>query len=100
VKAAAIDWKANFVATKYVSAITIGSGTGVITITYAAATPQINGATIVLTPNVPKGTALIAGATGNMDWACNGKGVTTSGALGLVGGPGTVLERYSPTQCK
>ena len=100
VAAAAADWALNYKATKYVSTIAIAAGTGVITITYGAATPQIAGNTIILTPNVPKGTALAAGATGNMDWACNGNGVTTSTALGLVGAAGTVLERYSPTQCK
>jgi type IV pilus assembly protein PilA len=100
VKAAATDWKANFKATKYVSGITIGSSTGVITITYAAATPQISGNKILLTPNVPKGTALATGATGDMDWACNGNGNTTSTALGLAGAKGDVLERYSPSQCK
>ena len=99
VKAASIDWAANFVPTKYVAGITIGSASGVITITYASP-PQIAGNTILLTPNVPKGTLLVAGATGNMDWACNGNGNTTSVALGLLGGKGSVLERYSPTQCK
>src|SRR6516164_6544143 len=53
VKAASIDWAANFVPTKYVAGITIGSASGVITITYAAATPQISGLTLVMTPNSP-----------------------------------------------
>jgi len=100
VAAASADWALNFKATKYVSGITIGAATGVITITYGPNPPQINGNTIILTPNIPKGTALAAGATGNVDWACNGNGNTTSVALGLVGGKGSVLERYSPTQCK
>jgi type IV pilus assembly protein PilA len=100
VTAASTDWANNFKATKYVSGITIGALTGVITITYGPATPQISGNTIILTPNVPKGTALATGATGNVDWACNGNGNTTSTALGLVGAKGNVLERYSPTQCK
>jgi type IV pilus assembly protein PilA len=99
VAAASIDWAANFKPTKYVGAITIGPASGVITITYASP-PQIAGNTILLTPNVPKGTLLVAGATGNMDWACNGNGSTTSAALGLLGAKGSVLERYSPTQCK
>jgi type IV pilus assembly protein PilA len=100
VKAASIDWAANFVPTKYVAGITIGSASGVITITYAAATPQISGLTLVMTPNSPIGTALKAGAVGNIDWACNGVGVSTSTALKLAGGAGTVPARYSPTQCK
>jgi len=100
VTAAANDWKANFVATKYVSGITIGTATGVITITYGAATPQISAKTILLTPNSPVGTALKTGAVGNIDWACNGNGNTTSTALNLAGAKGSVPERYSPTQCK
>jgi type IV pilus assembly protein PilA len=100
VAAASTDWAANFKATKYVSGITIGSASGVITITYAAATPQISGLTLVLTPNSPVGTALAKGAVGNIDWACNGVGVTTSTALKLAGGAGTVPARYAPTQCK
>ena len=100
VLAASTDWANNFKATKYVSAITIGPANGVITITYGPNPQQINGNTIILTPNVPKGTLLVAGATGNMDWACNGNGNTTSVALGLLGAKGNVPERYSPTQCK
>jgi type IV pilus assembly protein PilA len=100
VKAAAADWLANFKATKYVQAITIGSASGVITITYAAATPQISGLTLVMTPNSPVGTALAPGAVGNIDWACNGVGNTTSLALGLAGAGGSVPARYAPTQCK
>ena len=100
INAASVDWANNFKATKYVSAITIAQNTGVITITYGPNPQQINGKTIVLTPNVPKGTLLVTGATGNMDWACNSNGNTTSAALGLLGGNGSVLERYAPTQCK
>ena len=101
VATASADWTANWVATKYVSTIGITAGTGVITITYGANTPQISTKTIILTPNSPVGTALKTGATGNIDWACESAGAVTNGKLGLVGtGGGSVPTRYAPTQCK
>jgi type IV pilus assembly protein PilA len=105
VTAAANAWNTasggSFTATKYVSNVTIAAATGVITVTYAAATPQISGLTVILSPNAPKGTALAAGATGNIDWACTSLGNATAGAEGLVFTAGATLPtRYAPTQCK
>jgi type IV pilus assembly protein PilA len=109
VAAAATAWNPPvFQPTKYVTAITIAPGTGVITIAYNAATiPQVNGAnTLVLSPfMVPAGggaeAPLAAGSTGNVDWACNSAQNNTSKSLGLgAAANGTLLAKYAPTQCK
>ena len=99
---AAAQWALEFAATKYVSAIVITPATGVITVTYGAATPQISAGQVTLSPNSPKGTALATGATGSIDWACVSAGSTTAAAEGLVfTAPGLgILTRYAPTQCK
>lgn len=100
-KAAATAWNANFVATKYVSALKIATAAPfAITITFAAATPQISGKTLILEPNDPVGTALASGATGNIDWSCAGVGYATAAAEGLAYTAGTLDGRYSPSQCK
>jgi type IV pilus assembly protein PilA len=109
VAAAATAWNPPvFTPTKYVSIITIAGATGVITVTYDAVNiPQVAGAnTILLTPfAAPAGggakVPLAAGATGNIDWACNSSQNTTSNALGMAAaGNGTLLPKYAPTQCK
>jgi type IV pilus assembly protein PilA len=101
VSTASTQWAAEFVATKYVSAVTINGTTGQIKVTYggAAAPAQISGDFIYLTPNSPVGTALVASSTGNIDWGCTSTTSTT--AAGFVGTTaGTVPARYVPTQCK
>jgi type IV pilus assembly protein PilA len=107
VAAAALAWNTagggSFTPTKYVSNVTIDPANGVITIFYAAVTPQISGKTITLTPNAPDGTILTAGATQNIDWACASTSNATAASAATpltVFAPGTVLARYSPTQCK
>jgi type IV pilus assembly protein PilA len=98
---ASTQWAAEFVPTKYVSNVTIAAATGIITVTYGAATPQISGNTIVLEPNSPDGTELTAGpGTGNIDWACGSATTTTATGEGLAVTAGSVLARYAPTQCK
>lgn len=102
--AANADWNANFVATKFVQAITIADNTGVITVTYdigADALPQLNGAnTITISPFVG-GVALASGAAGNIDWACAGVTSVNATANGITPATlGTVLARYLPSQCK
>jgi type IV pilus assembly protein PilA len=100
VSAASIDWAANWKATKYVSTIAIDNLDGHITITYGANTPQINGANVVLTPNV-NGVILATGATGNIDWACTSNANATATARKLAFSPGgSVSARYVPTECK
>jgi type IV pilus assembly protein PilA len=101
VSAASIDWSNNWVATKYVSTIAIAPANGTITITYSGNTPQIATKTVILTPNAPDGTVLAAGATGNIDWACESAANATLTARKLVGtGGATVSARYVPTECK
>jgi type IV pilus assembly protein PilA len=104
VTTASTQWAATFVATKYVTSITISPTNGVITVTYAAATPQISGKQITLTPNLPDGTTLASGATGSIDWACASSTSTTAASaatpLSVVAPAAAVSSRYVPTQCK
>ena len=93
-------WNGGFVSTKYVNTIAIGTGTGVITITYGANIPQVNGNTILLSPFV-SGAALAAGAPGNVDWACTSASKATATSQGYgAAGLGSVAAKYVPTQCK
>lgn len=103
--AAASAW--TFVATKYVTSITIGQGTGVITVTYngtASGIAQLNSNAyqITFTPSINKA-VLVAGATGNIDWACaSATNATASSNLLPVVPPATLAmpAKYVPTQCK
>ena len=100
VTAAATAWNAEFAATKYVSALAITSGTGMITITYGSNTPQISGMTLTLSPSIA-GTALTAGAAGQIDWACASLTNATATAEKVpVIAAGTLSSKYAPTQCK
>ena len=89
---------------KYVSAIAITGGTGIITVNTAiAATSGLPAValnqTIVFTPNVqrlPLGT--IAGA---IDWACASTTSTTATNKGLTGvGLGTMPAKFVPAECR
>jgi len=105
VTAAASAWNAEFSPTKYVSALAINSGTGVITVTYGVNTPQISGMTITLSPFVTvAGTgevALATGLTGQIDWACASLADSTATSEGMTPATtGTLLAKYAPTQCK
>ena len=99
VNAAGSSWNANFVATKYVSNVYVEPTTGVITVTYGAATPQISTKNIVLSPSIGKA-ALAKGLSGNIDWSCGSDANATATARGLPVGTGTVQSRYVPTECK
>jgi type IV pilus assembly protein PilA len=96
-----------FAPTKYVSAIAIGAGDGIIIVSFnpTAATggiPQLNGAnTIALSPYINKA-PLAAGLSGNIDWVCTSATQATAAAdVGkAVPTVGTVLSKYVPTQCK
>ncbi|HLX17434.1 MAG TPA: pilin [Bradyrhizobium sp.] len=99
VATASAQWALEFQATKYVATITIGAATGIITVGYGAAAPQINGATLVLTPSINK-VALATGQSGNIDWACGSATTTAATAEGLPVNAGTVLARYVPSLCK
>jgi len=99
--AAATAW--TFAATKYVNNITIAQNTGLITVTYdstAGHLPQLTGnLTVVFTPNIG-GKGLVAGAVGNIDWACASLTSATATSNGLTATKGTMLAKYVPTQCK
>ena len=104
VAAAGAAWVNGFKATKYVQTVAVANtppngaaGDGVITITYGAATPQINGKTLVLTPSIQL-VQLATGQTGNVDWSCASATKNTAQARGLpVSAVGTVDQRYVPT---
>jgi type IV pilus assembly protein PilA len=99
--AAATAW--TFAATKYVAGITIAQNTGVITVTYdssAGHLPQLTGnLTVTFTPNIG-GVGLVAGAVGNIDWACGSLTHATATSNGLTATAATMLAKYVPTQCK
>jgi type IV pilus assembly protein PilA len=100
VSAAAVAWNNEFTVTKYVSKITVGSQTGVITITYGPNTPQISGETLILSPSINK-VALATGQAGQIDWACTSVGDATATSEGLPFTAGaTLLAKYAPSQCK
>ncbi len=97
-----------FVRTKYVNNIQIDPADGHITVTYrttAGAVPQLlaggGGNQITLTPSIG-GAQLVAGAVGNIDWACASATNATATSNNLfVDPPGNpVLANYVPTQCK
>jgi len=100
--AAANEYTSNFKATKYVTNITIGQATGIITIMYSAANiPQLAAATHVELHPFINQNALATGLSGNIDWACVSAGNTTSAAVGVVAvAANGVATKYVPTQCK
>jgi len=107
--AAGAAWLAGFTQTKYVQAVVVAPGTGVITVTFnstAAGIPQLAGAnTLVLTPfirNAAGAAAAVAtGLSGNIDWACASVAKATATAQGMgAAGAGTILAKYVPSSCK
>ena len=107
VNSASVSWTQGWNSTKYVTNITILPTTGVITVTYSAATPQIANQTVKLSPFIEAvgiGGApapLATGLQGNIDWACTSFGNTTAAARGMgAAAAGTLLARYAPTECK
>ena len=100
VASAATTWNAAFTATKYVSALAINGASGLITVTYGPATPQISTFTVQLQPYIAT-VKLATNQTGNIDWGCASTAQTTATAQGLLAIPaGTVPARYVPTSCK
>ncbi len=99
VTALAASWIPASYATKYVTSVAI-AGTGIITVLFSATVPQISGQTLKLTPNIGN-IPLAAGLTGNVDWGCATLTKATATANGLTGvALGTLLARYTPTDCK
>jgi type IV pilus assembly protein PilA len=99
--AAATSWQ--FTATKYVTNIAIAQNTGVITVLYnnaAGGIPQLAAAyTLTFKPNIG-GVGLVAGAVGNIDWACGSVTHATATSNGLTAAAATMPAKYVPTQCK
>ena len=90
---------------KYVADIT-AADTGVITLTTAGAPSGLptvaQGVMLNLSPNV-NGVALVAGATGAIDWACSSATATTAANKGLASAPipATPLPaKYAPAECR
>ena len=97
---------------KYVNSVQIDNATGEITITYndvnvgGSVTATTN--TLTLTPNVNDGTgfqdlgtALGAGVSGNIDWACasDANAVATGRSMTTLTA-GTLPAKYAPSECK
>ena len=99
--AAATSWNSSFVATKYVSSISVTPTTGVINVMYdGGKITQIGGANLLtLTPSI-QGLALGAANTvsGNVDWACASAGNTTAASLPFTAG--SIATKFVPTNCK
>ncbi|WP_409514811.1 prepilin-type N-terminal cleavage/methylation domain-containing protein [Acinetobacter sp.] len=95
---------------KYVNKVQAVRTTGIITITYNPTTVGVGAAqnTLVLSPYVQSqataetlASALAAGRTGSVDWACASATNATATAQGLANaGKGTVLAKYAPSQCR
>jgi len=100
VSATATAFNSAGTSSKYVSSISIATGTGVITILYASPS-QIAGTTLALSPFINK-VALAASQTGSIDWACTSSGVATAGARSMtVTALSTGMKaQYAPTECQ
>jgi len=90
------------------NAAAVGPTTGEITITYNATTGPVNGQTLVLSPWVRSGAAVItalgssygANVTGSIDWSCQSLTNNTSTARTMVGSAGTLVAKYAPNECR
>ena len=102
VSAAATAWNLTPQAlTKYVSSVTISAASGVITVLFNSAVPQISQTTVTFTPSVAGALLAAAPATGgNVDWGCGSTTQLTAGNEKLPATAGTTPARYVPTQCK
>ena len=81
--------------TANVSALTVNSSTGQITITYTTAA---GGGTLIMIPS-SGGTALAAGTVptgGSIAWNCRSAGSTAASS----GTQGTILGKYVPSACR
>jgi type IV pilus assembly protein PilA len=121
VKAVAGTW--TFTPTKYVACISVNDDTGALVVpagcktnasvagnpgminvtfdnTATGITQLAAGQTLVtLTPSINK-VKLADGVSGNVDWGCASVGTTTANAQTTVFTAGTLLAKYSPSQCK
>jgi type IV pilus assembly protein PilA len=94
--------------TKYIQSINAVNTTGVITVTYnqtnvgAAGIIRISPFTKSQAGGVqPLATALTAGNTGAIDWACAAQFNTVAAAGGMgAAATGTLLTKYAPSNCR
>ena len=96
-------------ATKYVADMQIDTATGMITMTTRAAgagggdslPATVQAKNMTMTPNV-KNAALVAGASGAIDWACASEFKATASAKGLVATvpANPVPAKYAPAECR
>jgi type IV pilus assembly protein PilA len=105
VTAASVAWNAGIAgtATKYIQSVGI-SAAGVITVTVRATAGNgipttINGQTLVLTPSVT-GAVLAATSQGAIDWSCASLTNATATNRGLPFNPGTLISRFTPSECR
>jgi len=90
------------------NAAAVGANTGEITITYNGTTGPVNAQTLVLTPWVRSGAAVItrlgssyaANVTGSIDWSCQSATNNTSTARTMVGSAGSLVAKYAPNECR
>ena len=95
---------------KYVNSVAItgaaGATQGEILVTYNVANVGLAAAqnTLYLSPYigvVTLGTAIAAGTSGAIDWACQTATNATAVARGIGGGTaGTLLAKYAPAECR
>lgn len=91
---------------KFVSGITMGSGTPwPITVSIAANASNgipssLDGNTLVFSPNV-QGAVPTASSQGAIDWACASATAITASTRGLGNrGSGTLPSKYAPSECR
>jgi type IV pilus assembly protein PilA len=98
------------VTSKYVTSVLVVPATGLITITFNAASVGLAPAqnTVTLTPwmritaaGQAYAAALAAGATGPVDWGCASatNAVATQAGIAVLA-PGTLLAKYAPSSCR
>ena len=97
---------------KFVDSVLINSGSGMITVTYNAASVGVAAGsdTLTLTPWVRDAAAgagqslaaaIAAGSTGVVDWGCASATSATATAGGItVATAGTLQAKYAPAQCR
>ena len=96
--------------TKYVTSVLMAPATGLITVTYAAASVGVGAGqnTLTLTPwmrNTAVGQAyavgLAAGVEAPVDWGCASTTNAVAAQAGItVLAPGTLLAEFAPTACR
>ena len=92
---------------KFVQEIQVNN-TGVITVVFAATAGNgiptaLDARTLTLTPQLRTAggfTALAAGLSGPLDWACASDTHGTATNRGMIATPGTIPAKYMPAECR